>query len=552
MIRPEGNRGRRGAESMTALVESHGGVLFDLGAAGGPRPARPGDLAGARVPVGIRIQSTRVKPGELFAGLRGLRTDGARFLPDAFSRGATSALVSPERSVGDAAAALEARGVDLAGRSLWLHPRAAEVLGAVAADIHGRPADRLLIAAVTGTNGKTSVCHLVGQLLDRAELAPAVLGTAGHRLRSARGPLRLAASHTTPDVASLQALLAGHVAGGGRTAVMEASSHGLVQGRLAGLAPRVAAFTNLSREHLDYHGSMERYLDAKARVWDLLTPGEGIAVVFGRSDASLEMRRRAAAAGARVVTVDVDAEADLTARKVRRTREGWSFVLAGLGLPAAPVELPLPGRHNVENALVAVAIARSLGASAAAVAAGLGAAVAPPGRLERVSAGAGAGAAPFEVMVDYAHSPEAMERVLADLRCDLDGRGDSGRLICVFGCGGDRDRGKRVPMGRAAGRIADVSVVTSDNPRSEDPAAIADAVLQGIDAAGGRRVLELDRGRAIERALGMARRGDVILIAGKGHENTQTIAGQALPFDDRVVAAEALARLALEEGRSAS
>ncbi|MEE2938741.1 MAG: UDP-N-acetylmuramoyl-L-alanyl-D-glutamate--2,6-diaminopimelate ligase, partial [Planctomycetota bacterium] len=438
----------------------------------------------------------------------------------------------------------------LSGRSLWLHPRPAEVLGAVAADVHGRPADRLEIAVVTGTNGKTSVCHLVGQLLDRAELSPAVLGTAGHRLRSARGPLSLASSHTTPDVAALQALLAGHVEGGGRTAVMEASSHGLVQGRLAGLAPRVAAFTNLTREHLDYHGSMERYLDAKARVWDLLAPGDGVAVVFGRSDASLEMRRRAEAAGARVITVDVGAEADLTAREVRRTRAGWSFVLAGLGLPSAPVELPLPGRHNVENALVAAAVARSMGASAAAVAAGLASAAAPPGRLERVSAGSSA--APFEVMVDYAHSPDAMERVLEELRRDLDGRDEAGRLICVFGCGGDRDRGKRAPMGRAAGRIADVSVVTSDNPRSEDPAAIAETVLEGIDAAGGRRVLELDRGRAIERALGMARRGDVVLIAGKGHENTQTVAGRSLPFDDRVVAAEALARLVAEDGGSPS
>ena len=548
MIRPEGNRGRHGAASMAALVENHGGVLHDLGAAGGPRPARPGDPAGAQVPVGVRIQSARIEPGELFAGLKGLRTDGARFLPDAFQRGATGALVSSERSVSAVAADLQARGIGLSGRSLWLHPRPAEVLGAVAADVHGRPADRLEIAVVTGTNGKTSVCHLVGQLLDRAELSPAVLGTAGHRLRSARGPLRLASSHTTPDVAALQALLAGHVDGGGRTAVMEASSHGLVQGRLAGLGPRVAAFTNLTREHLDYHGSMERYLDAKARVWDLLTPGEGIAVVFGRGDASLEMRRRAEAAGARVVTVDVGGEADLTAQELRRTGEGWSFVLAGLGLPAAPVELPLPGRHNVENALVAAAIARSMGATAAAVAAGLGAAVAPPGRLERVSAGA----APFEVMVDYAHSPDAMERVLEDLRRDLDSRDESGRLICVFGCGGDRDRGKRVPMGHAAGRIADVSVVTSDNPRSEDPATIAETVLEGIDAAGGRRVLELDRGRAIQRALGMARRGDVVLIAGKGHENTQTIAGLALPFDDRVVAAEALARLAAEDGGSTS
>ena len=548
MIRPEGSREERGATSMAALVKAHGGVLHDLGAAGGPRPARPGDPVGAQVPVGIRIQSARTKPGELFAGLKGLRTDGARFLPDAFQRGAAGALVSSDRSVGAAAATLKERGIDLSGRSLWLHPRPADVLGAVAADVHGRPADRLEMAVVTGTNGKTSVCHLVGQLLDRAELAPAVLGTAGHRLRSAGGPLRLAASHTTPDVAELQRLLAGHVAGGGRTAVMEASSHGLVQGRLAGLAPRVAAFTNLTREHLDYHGSMERYLDAKARVWDLLTPGEGIAVVFGRSEASLEMRRRAEDAGARVVTVDVGGEADLTAQELRRTREGWSFVPAGLRLPAARLELPLPGRHNVENALVAAAIARSLGASAAAVVAGLGAAVAPPGRLERV----GAGAAPFEVMVDYAHSPDAMERVLAELRRDLDGRDEAGRLICVFGCGGDRDRGKRVPMGRAAGRIADVSVVTSDNPRSEDPAAIAETVLEGIDAAGGRRVLELDRGRAIERALGMARRGDVVLIAGKGHENTQTIAGRALPFDDRVVAVEALARLAAGDGGSTS
>ncbi|MEE2939715.1 MAG: Mur ligase family protein, partial [Planctomycetota bacterium] len=212
MIRPEEDEEDQrsdGAKSMAALVEGHGGVLLDLGADGGPRPARPGDLAGLQVPRGVRIQSARIRPGELFAGLKGLRTDGARFLPDAFQRSATGALVSSERSVSAAAAALAARGIDLSNRSLWLHPRPEKVLGAVAADVHGRPADRLETAVVTGTNGKTSVCHLVGQLLDRAELAPAVLGTAGHRLRSARGPLRLAASHTTPDVAELQALLAG-------------------------------------------------------------------------------------------------------------------------------------------------------------------------------------------------------------------------------------------------------------------------------------------------------------------------------------------------------
>lgn len=549
MRRPELSGGPAAGPTMRQLVEAHGGVLFDLGADGGPRPARPGDAVLGHVPTGVRLQSARIRHGELFAGLRGLARDGARYLPDAFQHGAAAGICTPERSVSRLAARLAGRGLDLRARGLWLHPRPSDVVAAVAADVYGRPAEALSLAAVTGTNGKTSVCHLAGQLLARADLSPAVLGTAGHSLQSPRGPLRLESTHTTPDVAELQRLLSRHVGGGGRTAVMEASSHGLLQGRMAGLGLRVAAFTNLTREHLDYHGTMERYLDAKARLWDLLLPGAGVAVVFGRTEASLEMRRRALARGARLVVVDIGGAGDLTARDVTRTAEGWRFDIVGLGMRAARVDLPLAGEHNVENALVAAAIARSLGASASAVVEGLRSALAPPGRLERVvapgSGGGGvAGDRGVDVLVDYAHSPDAMERVLAELRRGLDGDARGGRLICVFGCGGDRDRGKRVPMGRASGRLADVTVVTSDNPRGEDPAGIAETVLEGVDAEGGHRFLELDRGRAIERAVAMARPGDVVLIAGKGHENTQVIQGRAVPFDDRVVAAEALARAA--------
>ncbi|QDV08216.1 UDP-N-acetylmuramoyl-L-alanyl-D-glutamate--2,6-diaminopimelate ligase MurE [Planctomycetes bacterium Poly30] len=544
--------------SFADLVEAHGGLVLARSARGhdvtvaanDPRlQARPGD---------VHIHSGSVHSGDLFAALPGLRADGVRFVPDAVSRGAGLVLLPAHRSVDvlrrSIASAPRALNRPSASGSaaplLWVHPRAAEILGDVAAHVHGRPANSLRLAGVTGTNGKTSVCHLASQLLQAAGKAPAILGTAGHTLRGTSGPLHLEASHTTPDATAIQRLLARHLRGGGDCAVMEASSHALVQGRLAGMRLQVGAFTNLTREHLDYHGTMERYAEAKARLWDRVA-ADGHAVIFGTGPASEDMAQRAVDRGLRVIRVAVEAEGDLVARGLQLDERGARFTLSGMGFGDAEIVLPLRGAHNVENALVSTAIARCFGAGAEDLVAGLGALSAAPGRLEAVPLPKGG----FDVLVDYAHSPDALERVLVALRADMRGRASGktsgrtsektgeGRLICVFGCGGDRDRGKRGPMGRAVGELSDVAIITSDNPRGERPEDIAEAVIAGVDEVGGRRIVELDRARAIERALGIARPGDVVLIAGKGHENTQVIGGRSLPFDDRVVASEAFARM---------
>ncbi|MEL6429830.1 MAG: UDP-N-acetylmuramoyl-L-alanyl-D-glutamate--2,6-diaminopimelate ligase [Planctomycetota bacterium] len=545
------------------LIAAHGGVAFSLGldrpgaahTDGGSviRPLRRGSAELRSAPVRLTLSSSDVRRGDLFAALRGLRADGLQYVPDALARGASAVLVPADRPL----LGLRERCVAALGRSgglpesagpgvAWVHPAPRRTAGRAASTLAGDPSGTLRLAAVTGTNGKTSVCHLTHGLLVRSSIAAGLLGTSGHRILGPRGPLSLGATHTTPDAPALQDLFGRHRAGGGTSLVFEASSHALDQERLAGTQLAAAGFTNLSRDHLDYHGTLRRYLAAKARLWDHLVPG-GVAVVHGSDAASDEMAARAAAVGARVVRARVDADADLVAADLARTEDGTSFRLEGLGGGARRVAIPLAGRFNVENTLVAIGLARALGATDDAIAQALEVLTPPPGRLERVLGRSGGP----DVYVDYAHTPDALVRALGTLREELDARGAArfgaaasrsarGRILCVFGCGGDRDRGKRFPMGEAAGRLADVSIVTSDNPRSEDPGDIAHEVVLGVDAVGGRRLVETDRRRAIERALDLARPGDVVLVAGKGHENTQVGPQGAVPFDDRVVAVEAL------------
>ncbi len=548
------------------LVKAHGGLVFEQAAVDAHKGHVPGEDSSVPLddprlqlrPSDLHVHSGSVRPGDLFAALPGLRADGVRFIPDAVQRGASLVLMSSDRSVRAVRQRIAATPPSIIREPLeswqspllWVHPNPKRIMGALAADVHGRPADSLALAAVTGTNGKTSVVHLCHQLLSGSGRAPAILGTAGHTLRGPHGPLLLEATHTTPDATGLQRLFARHLRGGGDCAVMEASSHALVQGRLGDLQLKVAAFTNLTRDHLDYHRTMEQYAEAKAKLWDSVEPG-GHAVVFGAGEVADDMARRAEERSLEVIRAIVDGEGDLVARDVRMDERGARFQLFGLGFSGEDVTVPLRGIHNVENALVALGIARSLGSSVDDLVRGVGSLSAAPGRLEavpmpsRISKSTGR----FDVLVDYAHTPDALERVLGALRADMESRAtasgeDCGRLICVFGCGGDRDRGKRAPMGRAAGALSDVSIVTSDNPRSEDPQAIIEAIAEGIDEVGGRRILEVDRQQAIERALQIAQPRDIVLIAGKGHENTQVIGGRSLPFDDRVVAAEAFEQLA--------
>jgi UDP-N-acetylmuramoyl-L-alanyl-D-glutamate--2,6-diaminopimelate ligase len=492
------------------LVRAQGGWLRG----GASRVAAAVDLCS------VEVDSRRVEPGALFVALPGTRDDGARFAADAVQRGAAAVLAPRPLQLEEPV-------------PQWVHDSPARVAGLVAQALAGEPARRLFLAGVTGTNGKTSVAHLVAHLLEAGGRRAGVLGTAGHRL--ADGPRE--ATHTTPDAPELARLMQAHRAAGGEALAMEVSSHALAQERHAGLAFDAAIFTNLTRDHLDYHGSLEAYGAAKARLFEALAPG-GTAIVHADDPASDRMARAARARGARVLRYSTRTSADLMASRLRATREGTSFHLSGMGIPARDVRFHLRGRFNVENALAALACALVAGVGPDHALAGLTSCTPAPGRMEALRAG-GASAAP-EVVVDYAHTPDALERALAALRREL---APGARLWCVFGCGGDRDRGKRALMGAAATRHADRVLLTSDNPRSEDPADIADEVLAGLSPEALSRVTrEPDRAAAIREAISAAAAGDTVLVAGKGHETVQVDAQGSHPFDDRVVA-----RAALEE-----
>ncbi len=535
--------------------------------------ASPGGGGGPEI-TGVHLDSRRVGAGDLFIALSGTREDGTRYVLDALERGAAAILSAAPldpaalaRGGDGRAAPTQAQLARLAATPLWVHADARRLAGLAARAVYGDPGRQLFVAAVTGTNGKTTTAHLTAQLLERGGASAGVLGTAGNRL--ADGRLR-PATHTTPDATELQRILREHVELGGDALALEASSHALDQERLSGLRVDVAAFTNLTRDHLDYHGDLEHYAEAKARLFAGLAPGAH-AVLNADDPASERMARAAREAGARVLTYSARLHGDLCASRLETDLQGTRFHLHGMGISGAEAFVPLPGRYNVENALAALACALLSGASPADLLAGLATVSAAPGRLERVD-DHGRG---VRVFVDYAHTEDALENVCRVVRQSLDrerarvldkpsreehkkehalaagrasatmqrgssGAARAGRLIVVFGCGGDRDRGKRSPMGRVVNQFADVAVVTSDNPRSEDPERIISEVVAGMEPPRAERLVEVDRRSAIRRAIEVAREGDVVLIAGKGHESTQTIGSRVHEFDDRQVAAEAL------------
>ncbi|NAZ76279.1 UDP-N-acetylmuramoyl-L-alanyl-D-glutamate--2,6-diaminopimelate ligase [Kineococcus sp. T13] len=510
-----------------------------------PTPAGP-----AAVPVtGVTLDSRRVQPGDLYAALPGANVHGARFCAQAAAAGAVAVLTDPAGR--DLATA--ARDAQPAAEPLPLlvvdDPRA--VLGDLAARVHGLPGRRLTSVGVTGTNGKTTTAYLVESLLRAAGWPTGLLGTVETRI----GAERVSSVRTTPEAPDLHALLARMVAAGVRGVALEVSSHALAQHRVDGLVLDVAVFTNLSQDHLDFHGSMAEYFAAKAR---LFTPAHARRGVVWTDPADPEGwgARMAERATVPVVTVGPAGGAggagslaarpapDWVVHEVRAERARSTFRLSGPGAELA-LTSPLPGGFNVANTALAAVAALLLGVPAEVVERGSAQAEGVPGRMQAV--GTGAPGEPL-VVVDYAHTPDALERVLRTLRAAT-----PGRLVAVLGAGGDRDRGKRPLMGAAAAALADVVVVTDDNPRSEPPADVRAAVLAG--ARGGRaEVLEVaDRAAAVEAALARcAGADDTVLLAGKGHESGQEVAGVVTPFDDRLVAAEALRRRAQQRARGSA
>jgi UDP-N-acetylmuramoyl-L-alanyl-D-glutamate--2,6-diaminopimelate ligase len=484
--------------------------------------ALPGAVARGPLPGelrGLTDDSRRVEPGAGFVAVTGLRSDGRRHLAEALARGARLVVAEPPDPLPDGPV----------GRLLVADARAA--LGRLASAVWGHPSRRLVVVGVTGTNGKTTTTYLVEALLRARGLEPGVVGTIAYRFAGRARD----AGQTTPDALALQGLLAEMAAAGVGGVAMEVSSHALAQRRVDGVAFDVAAFTNLTQDHLDFHGTMAAYGEAKARLFREVLPAggkAGAAAVLNVDDPA--GARWAGEVGVPVVTYGLGAGAAIPAVRPRRHASGADGIELQAETPAGPVPLrsPLIGEHNVLNLLGAVAIGVALGLPAGAIGPALGAVGAVPGRFERVDAGQ-----PFLVVVDYAHTPDALRRVLETAR-----RLTPGRLAVVFGAGGDRDRGKRPQMGRLAADLADRVWLTSDNPRSEEPPAIIADIAAGVPAAAaGRCRREPDRRAAIRAAIDWAAAGDTVVIAGKGHETYQVVGAVTLPFDDRAVAREALA-----------
>jgi UDP-N-acetylmuramoyl-L-alanyl-D-glutamate--2,6-diaminopimelate ligase len=462
---------------------------------------------------GLTLSSGGVRPGDLYAALPGARTHGARYAAAAASAGAVAVLTDAE----GLAESLET------GLPVLVLQQPRSRLGDLARLVHADAPSRVATTAVTGTQGKTTVTYLLEAGLDGAGSRPAVIGTTGTRIRRRR----VASVLTTPEAPDLHALFAVMLEQGADSCAMEVSSHALVQGRVDGIVFDVAVFLNLGRDHLDFHADLEDYFAAKA---SLFTPERARRAVVNVDD---EHGRRLLEITELPVTTWSTAgrDADWRAVDVQPDRGGSRFTLVDPKGTAHGAAVPLPGRFNVSNATGAIVALATAGWPLPGVLDGIAHSPGVPGRMERVEAGQ-----PFEVIVDYAHKPDALEAVLGALR-----DGTSGRLIAVLGAGGDRDAGKRPLMGEVAARLADLLVVTDDNPRSEDPADIRATLLAGAQGQGGETPVELgDRRAAIAHALRVARAGDCVLVAGKGHETGQEIDGVVHPFDDRQVVRELL------------
>jgi UDP-N-acetylmuramoyl-L-alanyl-D-glutamate--2,6-diaminopimelate ligase len=492
-----------------------------------------GDLD--RAVLGLSYDSRRVRPGEIFFAIPGEKTDGHEFIADAVRRGAAAVVFSREGNWPGAAAALKVKDVRNS-MALW------------SAHFYGRPSEKVQLVGVTGTNGKTTLTYLLESVLGAASLEPGVIGTINYRYCGHEIP----SHHTTPESLDLQAMLAEMSNSGVNAVAMEVSSHALVQERVRGLNFDVGVFTNLSRDHLDYHRDMDEYFRAKSKLFtDYLKASSKprkAAVIYGEDPRGRQLIEELRSADLDLWSYGESERWDVHPVVVESDVRGLRGVVQARERKI-PFDSPLIGAANLQNIMGAVGVARALGVDAEAVTEGIMRLKSVPGRLEKVPNDRG-----ITILVDYAHSPDALEKVLGAVKPLT-----RGKLITVFGCGGDRDRGKRPIMGEIAARLSDIAVLTSDNPRTEDPRAILDEVETGVmrtslkkfaasdivpsagasEAARGY-VVEADRRKAIGIAVAAAAAGDLVLIAGKGHEDYQILGTNKIHFDDREIARQEL------------
>jgi UDP-N-acetylmuramoyl-L-alanyl-D-glutamate--2,6-diaminopimelate ligase len=462
----------------------------------------------------VACDSRKVQPGALFFALHGAKVDGNTYIQDAVKRGAV-AIASEEPAPGTIPSGV-----------MWIQVREArKALAVCAANFFRHPADALQLVAVTGTNGKTTTTSVVDAIVKASGAKTGLFGTIAYHTPLGDYP----APNTTPESVALQGFLAEIRDAGGKFAVLEASSHSLSMDRLWGCHFAAAVFTNLTREHMDYHKTFEDYFAAKKRLFEGTGAGAPELAILNSDD---EFGERLAGLAKKTVTYGLESHADITTKKFQLTFDELVFT-AHTPNGRVHVQSQLVGRINVYNLLAAIGAAQALGLSNAVIETGIRNLESVSGRFQRIACGQ-----PFLVIVDYAHTDDALEKLIRTAR-ELNPKG---RIITLFGCGGLKDRTKRPVMGEVTGRLSDLTILSSDNPRTEDPLKIISDIIVGLQKTAGKYLIELDREKAIGMAMDEARSGDIVLLAGKGHEDYQILADRALRFDDRE-----MARLALRE-----
>ena len=469
---------------------------------------------------GIAYDSRRVTPGMVFVAIPGQKTDGHEFIETAIERGATAIVCERESVLAQRTARIKVADVR-------------EALARLAISYYGNPSSKLRVIGVTGTNGKTTVSFLVKAILEAAGIKTGLMGTVRYEI----GDRVIPAQRTTPESLEVQQMMAQMVRAGCQACVMEVSSHALEQKRVLGVEFDVSIFTNLTRDHLDFHGTMENYFAAKQKLFAAPARQKKKTAAVINIDDDFGARLSGQTNVEVELTYGLQKAARLRAAKIQLGGEGSKFTIEAPERSFA-CRLPLIGRHNIYNALAAAGAGLALGVEVPHLQAALNAITPVPGRLESVAAGQ-----PFGVFVDYAHTDDALKNVLSTLR-----EITTGRVLVAFGCGGNRDAGKRAKMGKIAAELADFTIITSDNPRKERPEKIAAQVEEGFrEVRRDQYRVELDRRRAIQQILGEARKGDTVLIAGKGHETYQEFDDTVVPFDDRAHAREALEALGFRD-----